>query len=235
MHSFRQAGAKASVLAVAAAVGANQGLAGPAAASSLVNGGFELPGGDSVRNQLLSPTDIPGWTYVTAPGGGSYEIYESDNQDGLAAADGSHYVSIGHLGTVGGSLYQDFATIIGDTYTVNYSVAEQQGDDPTQVLRAILTNGAQTITKNNTGLGLSFQSGKSITFTATSALSEITFLDATPVGGGASSNLALDAVSVTLGGVAPGVPEPATWAMMLLGVAGVGYMARRRVAKPRTV
>ncbi len=213
-------------------------VAGQAAANTpnlLVNGGFELPGGDSVRNQLLSPTDIPGWTYVTAPGGGSYEIYESDNQDGLAAADGSHYVSIGHLGTVGGSLYQDFATIIGDTYTVNYSVAEQQGDDPTQVLRAILTNGAQTITKNNTGLGLSFQSGKSITFTATSALSEITFLDATPVGGGASSNLALDAVSVTLGGVAPGVPEPATWAMMLLGVAGVGYMARRRVAKPRTV
>lgn len=32
--------------------------------------------------------------------------------------------------------------------------------------------------------------------------------------------------------VAPGVPEPSTWAMMILGFAGVGFMAYRRKAKP---
>jgi hypothetical protein len=34
--------------------------------------------------------------------------------------------------------------------------------------------------------------------------------------------------------VAPAVPEPSTWAMMILGFAGVGYMAyrRRRTAAP---
>jgi hypothetical protein len=30
----------------------------------------------------------------------------------------------------------------------------------------------------------------------------------------------------------PAVPEPATWAMMILGFAGVGFMAYRRKAKP---
>jgi hypothetical protein len=30
----------------------------------------------------------------------------------------------------------------------------------------------------------------------------------------------------------PGVPEPSTWAMMLLGFAGVGFMAYRRKSKP---
>jgi hypothetical protein len=29
-----------------------------------------------------------------------------------------------------------------------------------------------------------------------------------------------------------GVPEPSTWAMMLLGFAGVGFMAYRRKSKP---
>jgi hypothetical protein len=28
------------------------------------------------------------------------------------------------------------------------------------------------------------------------------------------------------------VPEPSTWAMMLLGFAGIGFMAYRRKAKP---
>jgi PEP-CTERM motif len=32
--------------------------------------------------------------------------------------------------------------------------------------------------------------------------------------------------------VAGGVPEPSTWAMMLLGFAGVGFMAYRRKSKP---
>ena len=32
--------------------------------------------------------------------------------------------------------------------------------------------------------------------------------------------------------IASGVPEPATWAMMILGFAGVGFMAYRRKSKP---
>jgi len=32
--------------------------------------------------------------------------------------------------------------------------------------------------------------------------------------------------------VAGAVPEPSTWAMMLLGFAGIGFMAYRRKSKP---
>jgi PEP-CTERM motif-containing protein len=41
-------------------------------------------------------------------------------------------------------------------------------------------------------------------------------------------------VDVTLAGndVASAVPEPSTWAMMLLGFAGIGFMAYRRKSKP---
>ena len=39
----------------------------------------------------------------------------------------------------------------------------------------------------------------------------------------------LDTNNVSIGGA---VPEPSTWAMMLLGFAGIGFMAYRRKAKP---
>lgn len=35
-------------------------------------------------------------------------------------------------------------------------------------------------------------------------------------------------ISADIGNIAPGVPEPSTWAMMILGLAGVGLMGRRR-------
>jgi PEP-CTERM motif len=45
-------------------------------------------------------------------------------------------------------------------------------------------------------------------------------------------------VTCTTGGVAanlitvtPGVPEPSTWAMMILGFAGIGFMAYRRKSR----
>jgi PEP-CTERM motif len=38
----------------------------------------------------------------------------------------------------------------------------------------------------------------------------------------------LDSIRVTLNEVTPGVPEPATWAMMLIGFGAVGYSMRRQ-------
>jgi hypothetical protein len=43
-------------------------------------------------------------------------------------------------------------------------------------------------------------------------------------GNGTNQNFTLE--------IGSAVPEPSTWAMMLLGFAGVGFMAYRRKAKP---
>jgi hypothetical protein len=40
---------------------------------------------------------------------------------------------------------------------------------------------------------------------------------------------------VSGGSVAPAVPEPSTWAMLLIGFAGIGFMAYRRKSKPTLV
>jgi hypothetical protein len=196
-------------------------------ASSLVNGGFEQPGGE-VRDYLTA-NYIPGWTYIQSSSG-SNDIYEAQDQgDGLAAADGTHYVSFGHNGTYGGAVSQTFATVAGAAYTVNYSVAEQQGDDPSQDLRAIVFNGAQTLTTDNSPLTLSFVAGTPLSFIASGSSVTLEFLDATPAGGGGPSNLALDAVNV-IGPAGAGVPEPAAWTMMLVGIGLAGAAMRRRAA-----
>jgi hypothetical protein len=178
----------ATMLAVA-------GFATPAH-SALVNAYFESPGGD-VRDRL-DDQSIPGWTYAPGEGGSSYEIYESDNHDGLAAADGKHYVSFGHNGTYGGSISQTFSTTPGVTYRVSYYVAEQQDDDPKQDLRAILTYGSGMIIHDNTRPTARFRPGVPLVFTATGSEATLTFLDATRPGGGSIANLAVDRVGLTV-------------------------------------
>jgi PEP-CTERM motif-containing protein len=79
-----------------------------------------------------------------------------------------------------------------------------------------------TVTAFGSTLGLTpgpAYSTYSLLFTATSTTGTITF--AGPyVGGNAAS--AIDNLSVAT------VPEPSTWAMMLLGFSGIGYLAYRR-------
>jgi hypothetical protein len=52
---------------------------------------------------------------------------------------------------------------------------------------------------------------------------------------GTTYNSGPDTLGFSLSDVAPAVPEPSTWAMMLLGFAGVGFMAYRRKAKPASM
>lgn len=210
---------KPGAVAVAGALTA-MSLAGSAAASALINGDFESPNNGT---EFLTPSLLPGWTWAPGPGG-SVEIHAQSNAYGLPTLDGGYYVSFGGNGTYGGSISQTFATTAGATYSVNYLVAESQGDDPTQVLQAILVNGAQSLTQNNTALTMGFLAGKSITFTAAGPTATLTFLDATPAGDGGGSNIGLD--TVTLTGSAGGVPEPTTWALMLLGFGLVGGVVR---------
>jgi hypothetical protein len=54
-------------------------------------------------------------------------------------------------------------------------------------------------------------------------------------GSGSASLLVTDSALPGVPGVTPGVPEPSTWAMMLLGFAGVGFMAYRRKSKPALI
>jgi hypothetical protein len=60
-------------------------------------------------------------------------------------------------------------------------------------------------------------------------LGVLTFL----IGGSSSGPVAINQMTIAPGNpVVPAVPEPSTWAMMILGFAGIGFMAYRRKSKP---
>lgn len=212
---------KAAMAAVVLASPAAGQAAVPIAAPNLVNGSFETylgqPAPDPIRQALgNSDGSVDGWT-----NNGGYQIIES-NADGLPARDGTHYISFGHNGAVGGTLSQVFATVIGQTYTVRYFIAQQQGVDANQLFS--VSAGARTIASGAPPVN-GWRMGTPLTFLATSAMTMLTFRDATPAGSGGGSNLALDNVSVSLGGV---VPEAGTWALLIAGFGCAGVALRRR-------
>jgi len=194
----------------------------PGNAALLVNGDFESPGGSSVSP--ISSSTITGWTFS----GDEYLIYnQSGYNGGITAQSGDFYISLGHNGTTGGTLSQSFSTTVGQSYLVSYYTSEQQGSatDQQVVVSVFGSDPNVALASQTTQIidSIGVWNLNSFTFIADSTSTTLQFFDATLVGGGA--NWALDTVSVT-----DGVPEPSTWAMMILGFAGIGFMAYRRTS-----
>lgn len=199
---------------------ASLGLSAPAFSVELVaNGGFEtgtfhatVAGYDVIA---AGGTDLTGWTVGNslAWGFGATDI----NTHG-----GSGYVDLTGLGDNGahGTLSQVLATTSGQLY--NFSIFTALASPSVGI--TVTVNGVPLILTGTPGT----YAGTSTTwgqltgiFTATSASSTLTIAGLP----GASFLIGIDDVSVT-GPAAGGVPEPATWMMMLIGFSGIGLSFR---------
>jgi hypothetical protein len=72
------------------------------------------------------------------------------------------------------------------------------------------------------GLSSAFQDLTSVSITAELPVMGI------PISNGAGLTADFDNIVATQYGAVSAVPEPSTWAMMILGFAGIGFMAYRR-------
>jgi hypothetical protein len=243
-----------SSVAIAASMALAIGSAAHATANLVVNGGFENATFNSVfnpthQNQQFGTADgnfggqpVNNWT-----GGSGYQIYfiggtetsvNAINQwaapknyfySSASAIDGNFVALDGGLGARGSVSQEIHNLVAGKTYTLTFDWAAGQLHDRVgniwEQLQVSLGGDTQT-----TGpavfvpsKGFSGWMTKSLTFTpATSGDALLTFLSVgTP--GSLPPMALLDNVSLTTG-----VPEPATWAMMLVGFGGIGAMIRRR-------
>lgn len=130
--------------------------------------------------------------------------------------------SLDLVGNISGAISQTFGTIAGHTYNLSFYFSNNSYGSP-QPAEANLTVGSLSDTIFHGGATPSVMDWTlySGTFTALANSTTLTFTenDTTPCCNG---GIALDSVSVTA------IPEPATWAMMVLGFMGVGFMAYRR-------
>jgi choice-of-anchor C domain-containing protein len=192
--------------------------AGAAGAATFTNGSFENasvdPGGAFVT-LLAGSTAIDGWTVT----GDSIDYIGGYWQP----QDGSRSIDLS--GNAPGGVSQTFDTLVGHSYLVNFFLAgNPDGGTGAKVAISSATGGPSQsntflVGGSNTRADMGWQAYQ-YHFVATGASTTLTFSSATDTPYGP----ALDNVSVA------GVPEPAEWALMLVGFGGLGAAMRRKRA-----
>ena len=192
------------------------GIATAANAQSVTNGSFEVgpdPGGSFITLTAVD-SSILGWTVDT----GSIDYIGGY----WPAQDGARSIDL--AGTSVGSISQLITgTVAGQVYNVNFWASmNPDGGDP--VRTGIVSFGGVDMPfaySSSNSLSDMMWAPYSFTFVATGSSSSLSF--AADGSAGCCYGPALDNVSL-----AAAVPEPATWAMMLLGFGAVGWQLRRR-------
>jgi hypothetical protein len=206
----------------AVAVAALASLTPAQATTTFVDGHFDSPLTPGAYTTYNQGVNFGGWH---SGGFSTSSVDEIGNYWQAPPNDGG---SVDLAGNAPGLIYQYFTGTAG-TYNVSFYLAgNPDGGDPLKNLSVTLLNngGLSSInysfdttgfTRNNMGwIGESFQ------FTTLGGTLALQF-ESTDL------NTAFGAV---VGGIdVSGVPEPATWAMLLLGFGGIGMMLRARGRK----
>ena len=204
---------KALFLGLAAAMA----MPSAANAAAFVNGDFELgtDTGPWFTTLEAGSTGLAGWTILS----GSIDYKGAYWQ----AGDGNRSIDLN--GNAAGAISQTFDTIAGMGYIVDFLLSGNPDGSPViKTLEVSATgNAAAQYLFDTTGVTHADMGweGRTYQFIATGNTTTLTFASLTD---GNFYGPALDGISVVP------VPEPASWAMMIGGLAFVGTALRRRRA-----
>lgn len=216
-----------------AAVGLALGLmCGSASAVELIqNGGFETgnfqPTGSPTYDTITSTgsQDLDGWTVVQNGASQNTSLVWGKNATDINVHSGTGFIDLTGVGNTvpHGVLSQTIATIIGQQY--NFSVYTTLD---TGVAFRVFAN-SDELTLAGTFGTWNYASDGAVWLPVTSSFVATSDFTTIKIAGndGAAFMIGLDDLSVT-GPAVEAIPEPSTWAMMILGFMGVSFLAYRR-------
>lgn len=144
---------------------------------------------------------------------------------GVAAYEGTQFLDLVGYGSTG-AIAQSLATTAGKEYRLTFAYANNPWSTSTASALVSVTGASSilsdAITHNSSNTSDLNWTLFTTTFIADSSSASLMFANTV---GSNNGGVMFDAVSVSA------VPEPATWAMMLLGFAGLGLAGHRRVRK----
>jgi hypothetical protein len=200
-----------------------------ARANLLIDGGFDKP---------TLPVSFPFYE--------NYGPVAGDPNYGGPAFDGAWHITAGNVdlvhqaggwpappvsspnyldlnGNTAGTIQQSFTTIVGQNYNLSFYFSNNPGGSPhpatASVDVSLFSGNVQHDHATTSDLGWLFYTHN---FTANSTSTTLQFAE---LDNCCNGGILLDSVSVSA------VPEPSTWAMIVLGFAGVGFLAYRRNGK----
>ena len=202
----------ARIFALAALATALAASASAHAADLITNGGFE-DGVYTVGGDASVPT---GWTpnaaFVAFPN--FNRVINGDEHSGSSAL---------HLGNLDNgplaALSQTFADVAGLTYSASLYVDDLGAHGDANAFFKAAVDGATKVVLDDTVASYTLET---FSFVGTGSDTLSLAAQTNP------NEWAVDDVSVTMVAAAPGVPEPATWAVMLVGFGGLGAAMRTR-------
>ena len=199
------------------------GAASAATPELVVNGSFE---NNSISSSWAAVSSVTGWT-SSASGSSAFEIQKGSTQGGSSgfmpsAAAGVQYLELNTDRLT--SISQTIATTAGSSYLLSFAYS---GRPDTAGNASSLMNvyWGSTLLTPSPLVGTTTPTWQTFSQTV-SALGSSTVLRFESVGPTSASSYGsyLDNVSVSVSAV----PEPQTWAMMLLGLGLMGFIARRK-------
>jgi hypothetical protein len=192
------------------------------ASELIVNGGFEAS-----SSNVTTP---PGWTNIGHTDG---VLQYATTAPNITPYEGLNFYSLGGAGNNGfanngDGITQSVATVSGDTYQLNFGLSDENAPGATTVLA--VTIGSQvtdlTLVADSSGFFNKPFALTTVSYLASSDLTAISFTLVSTTNFGNNDPL-IDGVSFQDASVGA-VPEPSTWAMMILGFVGIGAMTVRR-------
>jgi len=181
------------------------------AANLVVNGDFTMPG---AGGGWLSQASIPGWA--------------SENGDSIEVGNAEVYGASCYASTCQvleananrfGSISQTVSGLAtGASYKLGWAYAGRNGGGAQSL--DVFVNGSKVAQNSSIGSFTGWQDNI-LRFTATAPTAKIMF-NSNDIGGNQSYGNLVTNVSLAA------VPEPATWAMLIIGFGMVGYASRRR-------